>query len=147
MQDRDGAAAVILGMLEKAQAVTKLRADGGCQGPKLVTKPGEVGPGSLLEIVEKPRDIKGFTVLYRRGWTSPRFARLSRCRRLAKDYERSLESSLAWVQLAALPLPEAKGGTGFKRMTTNDRFLPATHVSNSQAPMRVDRSAVSAEVA
>ena len=29
------------------------------------------------------------------------FAWMSRCRRLAKDYERSLESSLAWAQLAA----------------------------------------------
>ncbi|MDE0303999.1 MAG: IS5 family transposase [Albidovulum sp.] len=101
VQDRDGAPAVILGMLEKAPGVTKLWADGGYQGPKLASKLGEVGVGGLLEIVEKPKDIKGFTVLYRRWVVERTFSWLSRCRRLAKDYERSLESSLAWVQLAA----------------------------------------------
>ncbi len=38
VQDRDGAPAVTAGMLEKALEVTKLWADGGCQGPKLVSK-------------------------------------------------------------------------------------------------------------
>ncbi len=101
VQDRDGAPAVILRMLEKASAVTKLWADGGYQGPKLVSKLGEHGLGGLLEIVEKPKDIKRFTVLYRRWVVERTFAWMSRCRRLAKDYERSLASSLAWCQLAA----------------------------------------------
>ncbi len=56
---------------------------------------------SDLEIVNKPNDIKEFTALCHR-WVGERtFAWMSRCRRLAKDYERSLESSLAWAQLAA----------------------------------------------
>ena len=101
IQDRDGAPAVILGMLEKAPEVTKLWADGGYQGPKLASKLEELGLGGLLEIVEKPKDIKGFTILYRRWMIERTFGWLSRCRRLAKDYERSLESSLAWVRLAA----------------------------------------------
>ena len=101
VQDRDGAPAVILRMLEKASAVRKLWADGGYQGPKLVLRLGEHGLGGLLEIVEKPKDIKRFTVLYRRWVVERTFAWMSRCRRLAKDYERSLASSLAWCQLAA----------------------------------------------
>ena len=40
-------------------------------------------------------------MLYRRWVVERTFAWMSRCRRLAKDFERCLESSLAWVQLAA----------------------------------------------
>ena len=101
IQDRDGAPAVILGMLEKAPHVAKLWADGGYQGPKLASELEKPGLGSVLEIVNKPKNIKGFTALYRRWVVERTFAWMSRCRRLAKDYERSLESSVAWVQLAA----------------------------------------------
>ena len=38
VQDRDGAPAVILGVLEKAPTVTRLWADGGYRGPKLAAK-------------------------------------------------------------------------------------------------------------
>ena len=101
VQDRDGAPALILGLRAKAPAVAKLWADGGYQGPKLAATLQELGLAELLEIVSKPKDSKGFTVLYRRWVVERTFAWLSRCRRLAKDFERCLESSLAWVQLAA----------------------------------------------
>ena len=101
VQDRDGAPAVIFGMLEKAPEVAKLWADGGYSGPKLSSKLEELGLGGLLEIVEKPKHIKGFTLLRRRWVVERTFGWMSRCRRLAKDFERSLASSLAWCQLAA----------------------------------------------
>ena len=101
VQDRDGAPAVILGMLKKAPHVKKLWADGGYQGPKLASELERLGLGSALEIVKKPKDVKGFTVLYRRWVVERTFAWMSRCRRLSKDYERSLDSSVAWAQLAA----------------------------------------------
>lgn len=101
VQDRDGAPEVILGMLEKAPHVTKLWADGGYAGPKLEGALRDRGLGSIIEIVHKPKEIKGFTVLYRRWVVERTFAWMSRCRRLAKDFERTLESSLAWAQLAA----------------------------------------------
>ena len=101
VQDRDGAPAVILGVLEKAPHIKKIWADGGYQGKKLASALTKLGIGSDLEIVKKPKDVKGFTVLYRRWVVERTFAWMSRCRRLAKDYERSLESSLAWAQLAA----------------------------------------------
>ena len=43
-QDRDGAPGVITGMLEKAPEVTKLWADGGCQGPEPAPEAGGAGP-------------------------------------------------------------------------------------------------------
>ena len=101
VQDRDGAPAVIVEVLEKAPQIKKIWADGGYQGEKLASALKKLGIGTALEIVKKPKDVKGFTVLYRRWVVERTFAWMSRCRRLAKDYERSLESSLAWTQLAA----------------------------------------------
>ncbi len=101
MQDRDGAPSVILGMLEKAPAVRKLWVDGSYQGPKLASRLGEPGIGGILEIVERPKEIRGFTVPCRRRVVERTFGWMSRCRRLAKDFERSLASSLAWCRLAA----------------------------------------------
>ncbi len=101
VQDRDGAPEVILGMLEKAPQVTKLWADGGYAGPKLEEALKDRGLGSIIEIVQKPKETRGFTVLCRRWVVERTFAWMSRCRRLAKDFERTLASSLAWAQLAA----------------------------------------------
>ena len=101
VQDRDGAPEVILAMLEKAPTVTRLWADGGYQGPKLAKALADLGLADLLEIVQKPKDLHHFTVLYRRWVVERTFAWMSRCRRLAKDFERSVSSSLAWALLAA----------------------------------------------
>ena len=58
VQGRDGVPAVILGMLETVPHVTKLRADGGYQGPKLASALKDLGIGPVLEIVNNPKDIK-----------------------------------------------------------------------------------------
>ena len=58
VQGRDGVPAVILGMLETVPHVTKLRADGGYQVPKLASALKDLGIGPVLEIVNKPKDIK-----------------------------------------------------------------------------------------
>ena len=55
----------------------------------------------LLEIVGKSNETAGFTVIPCRRVVARTFARRGRCRRLAGDFERSLESSLARVQRAA----------------------------------------------
>ena len=46
------------------------------------------GPGSILETVRKPKETKGFAVICRRRVVGRTFAWMSRCRRLAKDFER-----------------------------------------------------------
>ena len=75
--------------------------NGGYRGQKLAAALKDLGIGPDLENVKKAKDVKGSAVLYRRRVVERTFASMSRCRRLAKDYERSLESSLAWGQLAA----------------------------------------------
>ena len=101
VQDRDGAPAVIAALLEVAASVKKLFADSGYAGPKLQKALKDLGVSELIEIVPKPKGGKGFTVLYRRWVVERTFAWMGRCRRLAKDVERTLASSLAWVKLAA----------------------------------------------
>jgi len=100
VQDRDGAPAVIAMLLEEAASVKKLFADSGYAGPKLQDALKDLGVSELIEIVPKPKGAKGFTVLYRRWVVERTFAWMGRCRRLAKDVERTLASSLAWVKLA-----------------------------------------------
>ena len=60
----------------------------------------DLGVSELIEIVPKPKGVKGFTVLSRRWVVERTFAWMGRCRRLAKDVERTVASSLAWVKLA-----------------------------------------------
>ena len=98
VQDRDGAPAVILGMLETAPHVTKLWVNDGYQGPKLAAALKDLGIGPVLEIVNNPKEIKQ---LYRRWIIERIFAWMLRCRRLVKYYERSVEISSAWAQLPA----------------------------------------------
>ena len=100
VQDRDGAPAVIMALLEVAVCVERLFADRGYAGPKLQDALKELGVSELIEIVPKPKGAKGFTVLSRRWVVERTFAWMGRCRRLAKDVERTLASSLAWVKLA-----------------------------------------------
>jgi len=101
VQDRDGAPVVIVALLEVAASVKKLFADSGYAGPKLQNVLKALGVSELIEIVPKPKGAKGFTVLYRRWVVERTFAWMGRCRRLAKDVERTVASSLAWVKLAA----------------------------------------------
>ena len=97
VQDRDGAPAVIMALLEVAVCVERLFADSAYAGPKLQDALKELG---VSELVPKPKGARGFTVLSRRWVVERTFAWMGRCRRLAKDVERTLASSLAWVKLA-----------------------------------------------
>ncbi len=95
IQDRDGAPDLIAKLLETVPTVCRLFADGGHPGPKLRERPGGMGLPDVIRIVERPKDVKGFTVLYRRWVVERTFAWMGRCRRLSKDYERLSENSLA----------------------------------------------------
>jgi transposase len=53
-----------------------------------------------LRVVQRPAAQKGFSVLPRRWVVERTFAWLSRCRRLARDYETRTQSSEALILLA-----------------------------------------------
>ena len=104
VQDRDGAPAVIAALMETMPSVAKVFADSAYRGPKLMTALAAIPAAPTLDIVRKPQGQQGFAVAPRRWVVERFFAWLGRCRRLAKDYERCMESSLAWLQLAVIRL-------------------------------------------
>ena len=56
--------------------------------------------GWVLEIVKRPKGVKGFQVLPRRWVVERTFAWLCKFRRLSKDYESLPETSEAWAYAA-----------------------------------------------
>lgn len=60
--------------------------------------------GWILQTVLRPVGIKGFVVLPKRWIVERTFAWLGRCRRHSKDYERTIESSTAMIQITMINL-------------------------------------------
>ena len=102
VQDRGGAPAVIAELRQAMPSVRKIRADGGYEGPKLAAALAPMPDAPDLEIVPKPDGQQGFAVLPRRWVVERFFGWLGRCRRLSKDFERTISSALAWLQLAII---------------------------------------------
>ncbi|KZM38604.1 transposase, partial [Labrenzia sp. OB1] len=76
-------------------------ADGGYAGEKL--RAALVGNGNwTIEIIKRSDAAEGFELLPRRWVVERTFAWLGRCRRLAKDWEASIESSTAWINIASI---------------------------------------------
>jgi transposase len=103
IQDRDGAPAVLKSILKRWPWLRHVFADGGYAGPKLKGALQKVGKFTL-EIIKRTDAIKGFEVLPRRWVVERTFAWLGRCRRLAKDFERTIASAGAWVFIAHIRL-------------------------------------------
>ena len=99
--DRDGAVDLIKALGKKFPELRHIFADGGYSGDKLKEA---IGKGWTLEIIRKIAKEKGFVLLRRRWVVERTFAWLERCRRLAKDWERSIESSIAWALFSHIRL-------------------------------------------
>ena len=74
-------------------------ADGGYGGEKLRDAMAPLGTRTL-EIIKRSDKAQGFELPPRRWVVERTFAWLNRCRRLAKDFEVTLESATAWTHIA-----------------------------------------------
>lgn len=101
IQDRDGAVGVIADMRASFPAVACLFADGGYAGDKLAVAMLKTD-GPQIQIVKRPDTAKGFVVIARRWVVERTFAWLGRCRRLAKDWEKTIASCEAWMLIASI---------------------------------------------
>lgn len=99
IQDRDGAPDVLKSILKRWPWLRHIFADGGYAGPKLKGKLEKVG-NFTLEIVKRSHHAEGFQLLPRRWVVERTFAWLGRCRRLAKDFEKTIASAEAWIYIA-----------------------------------------------
>ena len=76
-------------------------ADGGYAGDKLRTALVKIGTWAL-EIIKRSDAAKGFKLLPRRWVVERTIAWLNRNRRLAKDFERTVESATTWLFIASV---------------------------------------------
>jgi putative transposase len=103
IQDRDGAPAVLAEARYRFPWLRHIFADGGYAGEKLRSALRKMGTWNL-EIIRRSDRAKGFEVLPRRWVVERTLAWLGRSRRLAKDWEQSLESAIAWLFIANIRL-------------------------------------------
>jgi transposase len=103
VQDRDGAPAVLRSIRRACPWLRHVYADGGYAGPKLRRALRRQGDWRL-EIIKRSDAARGFEILPRRWVVERTFAWLGRCRRLAKDWERSTASAEAWINIAHIRL-------------------------------------------
>ena len=113
IQDRDGAVDVLKAIRNRFPWLRHVFADGGYAGDKL--RDALRGNGEwTLEIIKRSDKARGFEVLPRRWVVERTFAWLGRCRRLAKDWEQSIESSTAWATIASIRMLTRRISTGYQ---------------------------------
>jgi putative transposase len=101
IQDRDGALPVLTTIRYLDPWLRHVFADGGYAGDKLRQALRGIGDWTI-EVVKRADDAKGFVVVKRRWVVERTLAWLGRCRRLAKDFEASIDSALAWLFVASI---------------------------------------------
>jgi transposase len=94
VQDRDGTPLVIEAIHDLSPWLRHLFADSAYSGDKLLEALSKFGRWRI-EIVRRMADTVGFEVLPRRWVVERTLAWLNRNRRLAKDFEASIESAKA----------------------------------------------------
>ena len=100
--DRDGAKGLLRRVWLTLPRLSHIWADGNYDGP--LVEWIKTCWNHDLEIVVKPVDQKGFSVLPRRWVVERTFAWLGKQRRLSKDYEERPASSEAFIQIAMTAL-------------------------------------------
>ncbi|MER8428703.1 IS5 family transposase [Mesorhizobium sp. M1403] len=103
IQDRDGAVGVIASIRRLYPWLRHLFANGGYAGEKLSQALAILGTWTI-EFIKRSDAAKGFEVLPRRWVVERTFALLGRCRRLAKDFEATIDSAEAWIFIASIGL-------------------------------------------
>ena len=104
IQDRVGAQYLLAGLKLLLPSLKKIWADGAYTGEKLARWCRERG-GWELEIVERnSADTEGFTVLPHRWIVERTLGWLMRNRRLSKDYERLVQTSETFIEVAMIHL-------------------------------------------
>jgi transposase len=102
IQDRDGGVLLLSTLFGMYPFLKKLFADGGYQGPQFEQAVAEILPELQVEIVKRSDQAKGFEILPKRWIVERTFAWLSRCRRLAKDFENLTRIALSFLKLASI---------------------------------------------
>ena len=103
VQDRAGARLLLAELGSLVSRLEKIWADGAYSGKELARWCEEQG-GWELEVVERDKEAKAFEVLPKRWIVERTFGWLRRDRRLAKDYERKVQTSETLIEVAMIRL-------------------------------------------
>jgi putative transposase len=103
IQDVHGAVPLLKRLRVAFPRLRHVFADRVYRGEQLVRALSHCGPWTI-DIVERPHGVKGFQLLPRRWVVERTFAWLGRCRRLAKDFEKTIASATAWLLVAHIRL-------------------------------------------
>ncbi len=103
VQDRAGARLLLAGLKPLVPRLKKIWADGAYGGEKLAKWCEEQG-GWEIEVVERDKEAKGFGVVAKRWIVERTFGWLGRNRRLAKDYERKVQTCETLIEVAMIRL-------------------------------------------
>jgi len=103
LQDRDGAPLVLDRRTRRRfPFIERIFADANYQGPKLAAALTQTGTWTI-EVVKR-NELHRFVVLPKRWIVERTLAWISRCRRLAKDFERHARKVVAFIRLAMIRL-------------------------------------------
>jgi putative transposase len=103
VQDVHGAVPLLERLRYRLPKLKHVFADRVYRGEQLVKALSHCGPWDI-EIVQRPLGVKGFQLLPRRWVVERTFAWFGRCRRLARDFEGSPATEVAWLLVAHLRL-------------------------------------------
>ena len=98
VQDCHGAVPLLEQLGRRFPKLRHVFADRVYQGKQLLNALSD--PSWDIEIVKRPPGVKGFQLLPRRWVVERTFAWCGRCRRLAKDFEGSPSTEVAWLLIA-----------------------------------------------
>lgn len=100
VQDRDALAPVLAAVHRKSPRVTMSFVDGGYRGDEAQRAAYEASLISITVVKRTDTTVKGFIVLPKRWVVERTLGWINRARRLSKDFEATIESSLAWLLTA-----------------------------------------------
>jgi transposase len=103
VQDRDGAPLLLAAIRHAFPWLRHVFADAAYAGEKLRQALARLGKWTI-EIIKRSDIAKGFQLLPHRWVVERTIAWLNRNRRLAKDFEASIESATSWLYIAAVKL-------------------------------------------
>jgi len=100
VQDRDALAPLLKAAHRKSPQIKMSFVDGGYQGEDAQRAAFKASRISITVVKRADTQIKGFVALPKRWVVERTFGWINRARRLAKDFEATIESALAWLNLA-----------------------------------------------
>jgi|EndMetStandDraft_3_1072993.scaffolds.fasta_scaffold174408_3 hypothetical protein len=91
---------MLKGVYAKSPFITMAFVDGGCNSDEAQRAAFEASRISITVVKRNDKQIKDFVVLPKRWVVERTFGWINRARRLSKNFEATLESALAWFQIA-----------------------------------------------